>query len=213
MNYAEMIFLKDIEFNEDFLFYAAYLSVGYKSGLKRDFKKLFDPLKKYKAIEILQERHKSLYEGYSEHNFIVKANDNIYFLRVLLINELIYDILIYEHIDVEYIKKIFFASTEDKIPEALEERYDESKNNLIVERVNNKYVIRKASKSFYKIINYEDWDYKNKYQNIIDFFVKEYDESKATIISKGGEEKNISVEYIIDGEFLLINIFSLGEQI
>lgn len=211
MNYAEMIFLKDIEFNEDLLFYAAYLSVGYESGLKRDFKKLFNPLKKYKIIEILQERHKSLDEGYSEHNFIVKTNDDIYFLRVLLINELIYDILIYEHIDVEYIEKIFFASTQDKIPEALEERYDESLNNLIVERVNNKYVIRKASKSFYKIINYEDWDYKNKYQSIIDFFVKEYDESKATIISKGGEEKNISFEYIIDGEFILINIFSLGE--
>lgn len=202
MNYADLIFNKNTSFNSNLLFYGAFISIDNTSSLKEKFLDILSMVKKYDNYEIIIKRHKELDESYSENNYIIKTLDNIYFLRIIMMDDLIYDVLIYSNINVEKIKKIFFSDNESKIPDDLLKI--ECENYLILEIINEKYIIKKASKSFYKLIKYEDWDYKNKYQNVLNFIIKEFNKDKLIINAHDNTLLTLNYKSYISGNFILI---------
>lgn len=204
MNYVDLIFNKNTKFDTSYLFYGVFISIGEKSGLKDEFLNILSDVKRYDSYEILRKRYQELNEGYSQHSFIVKTYDNIYFLKIILMDSYIYDVMIYKNIDIDNIQKIFFQEI-DTIPSNLTSYIDDLVPSAIIERSCENLIIKKASKAFWNIIGYEDWDYMNKYQNILNFLIKENNNFNPLVIeTKEKSIKELSFDIIEDKKYLII---------
>lgn len=156
----DMLFVKDYEIRRD-SFINLYFSfdrvsfVGYndKIGI----------LKKYDSYQILNERVTEIGEYHHEYKYIVSVCDNCYFIRAITNEDgLIYDILIYTVKDINYINRIFFPNV-FIIPDSVKAY------NKPVLRVDNNVNLIYMEKAFTEALGYEDWDYKNKCLNHLDY--------------------------------------------
>jgi len=156
----DMLLMKECEIKRD-SFINLYFSydnisfVGYSDNIAI--------LKKYDSYKILKERDTEIGEYHHEYKYIVNVYDNTYFIRVLSNEDgLIYDILIYTVSSINEITKIFF-------PEIYELPKKIKALNKPVLKVDSNVNLIYEEKAFTAYLGYEDWDYKNKCLNHLDY--------------------------------------------
>ena len=197
-----MIFVKNVEVNRN-VFRNLYYSSDKSSFAGFDIDLLCEN-KKYDKYEILKSMIHEIGEYHKEYKAFIKLSDILYFIRILKDNDdKVYDILMYKvNNDDEYNKyERIFLSQINNLPKSLIDL------NKCILSINEHVNIIKNEGLFSKYLGYEDWDYKNKCQNMIDFscennilndfnkndFVKDY-----TFKKNGGEyiKLRISIKYL-----------------
>ncbi len=165
-------------------------------------------LKKYDEYEIVEERINAIGERHHEYKYIVKTIDGLYFFRYLTDDlNLIYDVLIYNARDLEKIKRIFFPN-EDSLPDELK------KLNKPILKIDDHVNLVFNHGLFTKYLGYEDWDYKNKCLNQLDFscndklilsyFKNESFETKLSFIKNDGNNISLKLNFIYkDGYYII----------
>ena len=121
---------------------------------------------KYTSYEILKYRHTDIAEKHNEYKFFIKLDDKKVFMRIVSdYNDITYDVMIYDMIDNQMYKKfdnIFF-------PTILEIQDSLKKLDKPILYINNSHInIVMNEGMFVNYLGYEDWDYKNKCQNMLD---------------------------------------------
>lgn len=165
--YLEQFFLKETEFDENILSNNLFISFDHISALRKEYLEVISLTKKYDRLEIVKSNIRDLGAGFQQGLFIVKLNDINLFLRLILSDSLITDVLIYSINDMEFINKVFFNTLELDVPQEFKEFLSLNKAVVIVLNENEKYKLLKANSNFYDYIKYEDWDFNNKYQNVL----------------------------------------------
>ena len=165
--YIKQLFINNIKLEEEILSPSLYISFDKYSALRGDYKIVLNEIKKYNNINIIKSDIRALQEGYEQGLFILDLDWELLFLRLILSYKLIYDSLIYTIDNIDLINKIFFSKEEIKINDKFLNFLNSDKSVVILNDENQKYRILKANKAFYNKIKYEDWDYANKYQNVL----------------------------------------------
>lgn len=165
--YIKQLFIKNIKLEEEILSPSLYISFDKYSALRGDYKIVLNEIKKYNNINIIKSDIRALQEGYEQGLFILNLDGNLLFLRLILSDKLIYDSLIYTIDNIDLINKIFFSKEEIQINDKFLNFLNLDKSVVILNDESQKYRILKANKAFYNKIKYEDWDYANKYQNVL----------------------------------------------
>lgn len=165
--YLDLLLIENINIEDKYLSNSLFISFDKASALRKDYKNVVSLLKKYNSYEILKQNIRSLHEGYSQGLFIIKLMDKNIFIRIVLSNEEIYDALVYTIKDMDFINRVFFSTNEISIPNEYLDKLDNKKAVVILNKEDNDYRILKANPRFYELIKYEDWDFDNKYQNIL----------------------------------------------
>lgn len=197
MQILDELLLKDKDFNEDILSQNLYISYGKYSALRKEYKNVLKHIKVYTNYKILNEKTTNLPELHKEELFLVKTNKNELFIRLVYDDGKLMDILIYTYEkNLEYLNN-FFRKEEIIIPTELKKIYDNAKTAVIIKKDNNKTLLVKATKSFYEIIKYEDWDYQNKFQNLLDSHILSLSEEAnyVNVLLKDSEGKEIAKEF------------------
>ena len=163
--YLDVLLLKNNEFDESLLSNSLFISFDKLSALRLDYKVVVDKLKVFDNYEILNTNNKELNEGYEEEKYILLINDIYYFVRLVLSDKKLYDVLFYTIDDLDKIKRIFFSSFEYKITDDVEEKLNEKGIRFLIDLSKDGYYIIKANEEFYDMMMYEDWDFYNKYLN------------------------------------------------
>lgn len=157
----DMLFIKNIEIKKD-IFLTLYFSYDDLSFVGFN-KNSISVLKKYDNYEIIKKRDTEIGEKHHEIKYIIKTIDKMYFIRTLSdYRNLIYDILIYTVKDLNKINNIFFPEIE-KIPDELIKL-----NKIIIKKEEDVKLVYNHS-MFTNLLGYEDWDYKNKCLNKLDY--------------------------------------------
>ena len=160
----DMIFVKNVEVNRN-VFRNLYYSSDKSSFAGFDIDLLCEN-KKYDKCEILKSMIHEIGEYHKEYKAFIKLSDILYFIRILKDNDdKVYDILMYKvNNDDEYNKyERIFLSQINNLPKTLIDL------NKCILSINEHVNIIKNEGLFSKYLGYEDWDYKNKCQNMIDF--------------------------------------------
>lgn len=165
--YLDLLLIENINIEDKCLSNSLFISFDKVSALRKDYKNVVSLLKKYNSYEILKQNIRSLHEGYSQGLFIIKLMDKNIFIRIVLSNAEIYDVLVYTIKDMDFINRVFFSTKEISIPNEYLDKLDNKKAVVILNKENNDYRILKANPRFYELIKYEDWDFDNKYQNVL----------------------------------------------
>jgi len=165
--YLDLLLIENINIEDKYLSNSLFISFDKASALRKDYKNVVSLLKKYNSYEILKQNIRSLHEGYSQGLFIIKLMDKNIFIRIVLSNAEIYDALVYTIKDMDFITRVFFSTKEISIPNEYLDKLDNKKAVVILNKEDNDYRILKANPRFYELIKYEDWDFDNKYQNIL----------------------------------------------
>lgn len=165
--YLDQLFMKNIEFDELILSTNLYISFDNVSALRKEYLDVLKLIKIYDGYEIIKSNIRDLNEGYQQGLFIVKLDNILLFLRLILSDSLIYDALIYTIRDIDFINRVFFNTVEISIPNDFKDYLNLDKAVVIVYKDNDNYKILKANNIFYDYIKYEDWDFNNKYQNVL----------------------------------------------
>ena len=163
-NILDMLFIKDVVVDKN-VFRNLYYSSDKSSFAGFDMKLLCEN-KKYDKYEVFKSMIHEIGEYHKEYKSFIKLIDKLYFIRILKDNDdKVYDILMYiVNNDTEYNKyERIFLSQIINIPKEIEEL------NKCVLLINDHVNIIKNEGLFSKYLGYEDWDYKNKCQNMIDF--------------------------------------------
>ena len=162
-NLVNKIFLKDTILEESLLSPSLYISFDNYSALRKDYIDVLKHIKIFDNISIVKSNERDLNEGYQQGLYIINTGDTNYFIRLILSDGFIYDILIYKINDMNLINNVFFNQKEVAIPPTFLEKLSILKPVLILSKENNKYKLLKANKQFFDTIKYEDWDFSNKY--------------------------------------------------
>ena len=165
--YLDYLLIKNIEFNEDILSNSLFISFDNISALRKDYKDVVSEIKIYESYNIIKSDVRVLQEGYEQGLFVINSDDKDLFLRIVLSDKLIYDVLIYTINDMDLINRVFFNKKDISIPSEFIDMLDNNKSVIILNKENEQYRILKANPRFYELIKYEDWDYANKYQNVL----------------------------------------------
>lgn len=173
--YLKQLFIKNIKLEEEILSPSLYISFDKYSALRGDYKVVLNEIKKYININIIKLNIRTLQENYEQGLFILDLDGNLLFLRLILSDKLIYDALIYTINNIDLINKIFFSTHEIQINDIFLNFLNLDRSVVILNDENQKYRILKANKAFYNKIKYEDWDYANKYQNVLNQKMKNND--------------------------------------
>lgn len=167
IKYINQLLLKTESFNENLLSSSLFISFDKVSALRHDYIKVVEKIKIFENFEVLNKDERVLQEGYEQGLYIIEANNIKLFIRLILSDKQIYDVLIYTITDMGLIKRVFFNKEEIIIPELFLNNLNLDKIVLILNKEDSNYKILKANDNFYKSIKYEDWDFNNKYRNII----------------------------------------------
>lgn len=165
--YLDYLLIKDIEFNEGILSNSLFISFDNISALRKEYKDVVSQIKKYTSYNIIKSDVRVLQEGYEQGLFVINTDEKDLFLRIVLSDKLIYDVLIYTINDMDLINRVFFSKKDISIPSEFIDMLDSNKSIIILKKENEQYRILKANPRFYELIKYEDWDYANKYQNVL----------------------------------------------
>lgn len=165
--YLEQLFIKDVLFDESILSSNLYISFDNASALRKEYLDVLRLIKIYDGYEIIKSNIRDLNEGYQQGLFILKLDNTTLFLRLILSDSLIYDVLIYTVNDINFINRVFFNTVEIVIPDEFNNYLNIDKAVIIIYKDNSNYKILKANPKFYEYIKYEDWDFNNKYQNVL----------------------------------------------
>lgn len=165
--YLEQLFIKDVLFDESILSSNLYISFDNASALRKEYLDVLKLIKIYDGYEIIKSNIRDLNEGYQQGLFILKLDNTTLFLRLILSDSLIYDALIYTVNDINFINRVFFNTVEIVIPDEFNNYLNIDKAVIIIYKDNSNYKILKANPKFYEYIKYEDWDFNNKYQNVL----------------------------------------------
>lgn len=165
--YLEQLFIKDVAFDESILSSNLYISFDNASALRKEYLDVLKLIKIYDGYEIIKSNIRDLNEGYQQGLFILKFDGITLFLRIILSDSLIYDALIYTVNDINFINRVFFNTVEIVIPDEFNNYLNIDKAVIIIYKDNSNYKILKANPKFYEYIKYEDWDFNNKYQNVL----------------------------------------------
>lgn len=165
--YLDLLLIENINIEDKYLSNSLFISFDKVSALRKDYKNVVSLLKKYNSYEILKQNIRRLHEGYSQGLFIIKLMDKNIFIRLVLSNAEIYDALVYTIKDMDFINRVFFSTKEISIPNEYLDKLNNKKAVVILNKEDNDYRILKANPRFYELIKYEDWDFDNKYQNVL----------------------------------------------
>jgi hypothetical protein len=163
--YLDALFLSDYKFEEDILSSNLFISFDSLSALRKDYKNILDKIKVNDCFEIKYINNKELNEGYEEEKYILLINNVYYFVRLVLSDKKLYDVLIYTVDDLDKYLRIFFSHYEYKITDDVEKKLEEDGIRFLIDLSKDGYYIIKANKAFYNMMMYEDWDFYNKYLN------------------------------------------------
>lgn len=165
--YLDYLLIDNLIFDENILSNSLFISIDDISALRKDYNDVLSKIKLYDSYTIVKSDIRSLHEGYEQGLFIIKLFDKDIFVRLILSDKLIYDTLIYTIKDMNLINRVFFNKKEIAIPGNFKAMLDTDKAVVILNKEGSNYRILKANAKFYEYIKYEDWDFANKYQNII----------------------------------------------
>lgn len=173
--YLDALFLNSINFDEELLSNNLFISFDSLSALRKDYKIVLEKTKTNNNYEIKYTNNKELNEGYEEEKYILFINNVYYFVRLVLCEKKLYDVLIYTVDDLEKYLRIFFSHYEYKITEDVEEKLEEKGIRFLIDLSMDGYYILKANKEFYNVMMYEDWDFYNKYLNKLNLKMSQTD--------------------------------------
>jgi len=194
--YLDLLFISHIDVNEELLSNSLFISFDKSSALRGDYKKVLALLKKYSNYEITKENIRALHEGYSQGLFIIKLDNKDYFLRLIIADGQIYDVLVYTIKDIDFINRVFFSQKIIEIPSSFLDKLSNDRIVIILNKENADFRILKANEKFYNAIKYEDWDFANKYQNILNQrAVDSIDLNSLRLYRSDGKEITIACEY------------------
>ncbi len=163
-NILDMLFIKNIKVNRS-VFRNLYYSSDKSSFAGFDIDLLCEN-KKYDRYEVIKSMIHEIGEYHKEYKAFISLKDILYFIRILKDNDdTVYDILMYKiNNNDEYDKyERIFLSNINTLPKSL------NVLNKCILIVNDHVNIIKNEGLFSNYLGYEDWDYKNKCQNMIDF--------------------------------------------
>lgn len=204
--YLNQLFIKDVLFDESILSSNLYISFDNASALRKEYLDVLKLIKIYDGYEIIKSNIRALNEGYQQGLFILKLDCITLFLRLILSDSLIYDALIYTVNDINFINRVFFNTIEIIIPDEFNNYLNINKAVIIMYKDNSNYKILKANPKFYEYIKYEDWDFNNKYQNVLNPKLDgELDLNLLKIYRSDNKLINIKTTYkVIDNVYCLI---------
>lgn len=208
--YLDVLFLKNYPFDEELLSNSLFISFDKLSALRLEYKTVVDSIKKYESYEIKYTNNKELNEGYEEEKYIILINDIHYFVRLVLSDKKLYDVLIYTIDDLDKILRIFFSSFEYKITSDVEDKLNEKGIRFLIDLSKDGYYILKANSKFYNTMMYEDWDFYNKYLNKLKLKMENKDILlSSNIILYKSDNNPYSLDYEI--EYINKNIILIKE--
>ncbi len=199
LNWLEMLFLVNEEFNDSYLAENLYISFSKISALRADYFKVIEKIKVHNKIEIIISKEKKLPELHKEYVAIINADEKTYLIRLIIVKDTsLSDVLIYDLLDENDItkyKNIFFKEDDSsKISDEITSEINKiSEAFVVVIDENNHLKMIGETSSFVGLLGYEDWDYNNKYENYLDSSILSEDLLKI----KGFKEK----ESIVDIKF------------
>lgn len=204
--YLEQLFIKDVVFDQSILSSNLYISFDNVSALRKEYLDVLKLIKIYDRYEIIKSNIRDLNEGYQQGLFLLKLDNITLFLRLILSDSLIYDALIYTVKDINFINRVFFNTVEIVIPDEFNNYLNIDKAVIIIYKANSNYKILKANPKFYEYIKYEDWDFNNKYQNVLNPKLDgELDLKQLRIFRSDNKLINIKTTYkMIDNIYCLI---------
>lgn len=204
--YLEQLFIKDVVFEQSILSSNLYISFDNVSALRKEYLDVLKLIKIYDRYEIIKSNIRDLNEGYQQGLFLLKLDNITLFLRLILSDSLIYDALIYTVNDINFINRVFFNTVEIIIPDEFNNYLNIDKAVIIIYKANSNYKILKANPKFYEYIKYEDWDFNNKYQNVLNPKLDgELDLKQLRIFRSDNQLINIKTTYkMIDNIYCLI---------
>lgn len=203
--YLNYIFLKGIEIPASKISESFFVSFDQYSELKKNYFTVISKLKKFDSYAIIKEDVRNLQEGYQQGLYIVQIDNVQYFLRLVLENGKMYDALVYTIKDISFIEKVFFTRNKIELPKAFVDALCTTKMAFIIKKEKEKYRILKGNKRFYEMIKYEDWDYENKYQNILNQIMPSgIDLNNLTLMCSDNHQIEIQCDFEIQGDLYLV---------
>lgn len=167
MQILDQLLIKNILFDENLLSNNLYISFDKFSALRKDYQFVLKKLKQFNSYEIIKQKRSTLAEEHSEELYLVKVAKKILFIRLVYDSARLMDILVYTYTTNLSFLNNFFVQTIEEIPSLLEDIFMGAKIAVIVKTDAGKNRLIKATKSFYDMIKYEDWDFQNKFQNVL----------------------------------------------
>jgi hypothetical protein len=208
--YLDVLFLKNYPFDEELLSNSLFISFDKLSALRLEYKMVVDSIKKYNSYEIKYINNKELNEGYEEEKYILLIDDKYFFVRLVLSDKKLYDVLIYTVDDLDKILRIFFSSFEYKITKEVEDKLNEKGIRFLIDLSKDGYYILKANSEFYEAMMYEDWDFYNKYLNKLKLKMENKDILlSSNIILYKSDNKPYSLNYEL--EYINKNVILVKE--
>lgn len=206
--YLDALFLKDLKFDEELLSNNLFISFDNFSALRLDYKVVVDKLKLYDNYEVKHINNKELNEGYEEEKYVLLIDDKYYFVRLVLSDKRLYDVLVYTVLDLDKILRIFFTSFEFKLTDNILEKLNEKGVRFLIDLSKDGYYIIQANKDFYDMMMYEDWDFYNKYLNKLKLKMNDVDivKSNNLILYKSDSNPyvlNYDLEYMNENVILV----------
>lgn len=165
--YLDYLLINNIETNEDILSNSLFISYDDISALRKDYMVVISKLRVNASYTVIKSDVRVLQEGYEQGLFIIKLENKDIFIRMVLSDKHIYDVLVYTINDIDLINRVFFSKKEINIPKNFLDKLNSNNSVVVLNKENDNYRILKANSRFYDLIKYEDWDYANKYQNIL----------------------------------------------
>lgn len=206
--FLDYLLIKNLKFDEDILSNSLFISIDNISALRKEYKDVLSVVKLYDSYEIIKSDIRILHEGYEQGLFIIRLDNKDLFIRLILSDKLIYDTLIYTINDMDLINRVFFNKKEIEIPKKFIQMLDNEKSVVILNKEDLNYRILKANSRFYELIKYEDWDFANKYQSIIN--QKAVDVIDLFNLKLYQSDKNVIT--IANDVFISDNIYCLVEK-
>ena len=163
--YLDVLFLKDYTLDESIFSNNLFISFDNHSALRLDYNEVLKYIKIFNGYEIKYTNNKELNEGYEEEKYILLINDIYYFVRIVLTDKKLYDVLVYTIDDVDKYLRIFFSHYEFKLTNDVLEKLNCKGVRFLIDLYKDGYYIIKANDEFYNTMMYEDWDFYNKYLN------------------------------------------------
>ncbi len=173
-----------------------FISLDKVSALKADYEKVLNLIKVYNNLEVLNFRHKELTDFCLEDVAIVKCDNSIMFVRLVIMHDEVADVLVYTlngDNDIIYYKNIFFKEGTYYPSTEMISIYKENKNTdvMFIYEDNHIKLVHKTG-AFLKLINYEDWDFENKFSNCLDLMMTDCN------IYKYLDKDSFEIEIVID---------------